>query len=136
MSTDQQDKGLRVALSMDRSTASRFGITPQIMDNTLYDAFGQRQVSTIFTELNQYRVVLGVKPDFQQGPDGLKYLPDIRHDRSQVPLGAVTQVSETTGPLVINRQGQFPVVTTSFNLAPEWRLSKAVEVVEKAAPAN
>ncbi|HAM52324.1 MAG TPA: acriflavine resistance protein B, partial [Nitrospiraceae bacterium] len=135
VSTDQQDKGLRVALSMDRSTASRFGITPQIIDNTLYDAFGQRQVSTIFTELNQYRVVLGVKQDFLRGPDGLKsiYLPSTASTTGgQVPLGAVTQVSETTGPLVINRQGQFPVVTTSFNLSPGVALSKAVDVVEEA----
>ncbi len=133
VSTDQQDRGLRVALSMDRSTASRFGITPQVIDNTLYDAFGQRQISTIFTELNQYRVVLGVKPDFLQGPEGLQsiYLPSAAG--GQVPLGAVTRVSETTGPLVINRQGQFPVVTTSFNLAPGVALSKAVEVVEDAA---
>lgn len=133
VSTDQQDRGLRVALSMDRSTASRFGITPQIIDNTLYDAFGQRQVSTIFTELNQYRVVLGVKPDFLQGPEGLQaiYLPSTAG--GQVPLGAVARVSETTGPLVINRQGQFPVVTTSFNLSPGVALSKAVDVVEAAA---
>ncbi|HXY54561.1 MAG TPA: MdtB/MuxB family multidrug efflux RND transporter permease subunit [Nitrospirota bacterium] len=136
VSSDQQDRGLRVALSMDRSTASRFGITPQIIDNILYDAFGQRQISTIFTELNQYRVVLGVKPDFLQGPDGLQsiYLPSTASTSGgQVPLGAVIQVSETTGPLVINRQGQFPVVTTSFNLAPGVALSKAVEAVEDAA---
>jgi len=136
VSTDQQDKGLRVALSMDRSTASRFGITPQIIDNTLYDAFGQRQVSTIFTELNQYRVILGVKQDFLQGPDGLKsiYLPgNVGTAGSQVPLGAVARVSETTGPLVINRQGQFPVVTTSFNLSPGVALSKAVDIVVEAA---
>jgi multidrug efflux pump len=136
VSTDQQDRGLRVALSMDRSTASRFGITPQIIDNILYDAFGQRQISTIFTELNQYRVILGVKPDFQQGQDGLQsiYLPStVSTSGGQVPLGAVARVSETTGPLVINRQGQFPVVTTSFNLAPGVALSKAVAVVEDAA---
>ncbi len=132
VSTDQQDRGLRVALSIDRSTASRFGVTPQLIDNTLYDAFGQRQVSTIFTELNQYRVVLGVKPDFLQGPDGLQSIYLRSTAGGQVPLGAVTRVSETTGPLVINRQGQFPVVTTSFNLAPGVALGKAVEVVENA----
>ena len=72
MSSDQQDKGLRVSVAIDRSTASRLGITPQLIDDTLYDAFGQRQVSTIFTQLNQYRVILAVKPDFQQGPGSLQ----------------------------------------------------------------
>jgi multidrug efflux pump len=136
VSTDQQSKGLRVALSMDRGTASRFGITPQLIDNVLYDAYGQRQISTIFTELNQYRVILGVKPDFLQGPDALQsiYLPSTTGTPgSQVPLRAFTRITETTGPLVINRQGQFPVVTTSFNLSPGVSLSKAVAVVEDAA---
>ncbi len=131
--SDQQDKGLRVALSMDRSTAARFGITPQLIDNTLYDAFGQRQISTIFTELNQYRVVLDVKPDFQRDPGSLQSIYLRGTASGQVPLRAVTRVSETTGPLIINRQGQFPVVTTSFNLAPGVALGQAVAVIEKAA---
>ena len=131
--SDQQDKGLRVALSMDRSTAARFGITPQLIDNTLYDAFGQRQISTIFTELNQYRVVLSVKPDFQRDPGSLQSIYLHGTTGGQVPLGAVTRVSETTGPLIINRQGQFPVVTTSFNLAPGVALGQAVTAIEKAA---
>jgi multidrug efflux pump len=133
VSSDQQDKGLRVALSMDRSTAARFGITPQLIDNTLYDAFGQRQISTIFTELNQYRVVLCVKPDFQQSPGSLQSIYLRGTASGQVPLGAVTRVSETTGPLIINRQGQFPVVTTSFNLAPGVALGQAVAAMEKAS---
>ncbi|MBF0506272.1 MAG: MdtB/MuxB family multidrug efflux RND transporter permease subunit [Nitrospirae bacterium] len=131
--SDQLDKGLRVALSMDRSTASRFGITPQMIDNTLYDAFGQRQISTIFTELNQYRVVLSVKPDFQQAPGSLQSIYVRGTTGGQVPLGAVARISETTGPLVINRQGQFPVVTTSFNLAPGVALGGAVAAIEKTA---
>ena len=131
--SDQLDKGLRVALAIDRSTAARFGITPQLIDNTLYDAFGQRQISTIFTELNQYRVILSVKPDFQQDSGSLQSIYLRGTTAGQVPLGAIIQASETTGPLVINRQGQFPVVTTSFNLAPGVALGQAVDTIEKAA---
>ncbi|HTP06268.1 MAG TPA: MdtB/MuxB family multidrug efflux RND transporter permease subunit [Nitrospirota bacterium] len=133
VSSDQQDKGLRVALSIDRSTAARLGITPQSIDDALYDAFGQRQVSTIFTELNQYRVVLAVKPDFQQGPAGVQSIYLRGTSGGQVPLSAITQASETTGPLVINRQGQFPAVTMSFNLAPHASLGEAVEAIEDTA---
>ena len=133
VSSDQQDKGLRVALAIDRGTAARLGITPQNIDDTLYDAFGQRQVSTIFTELNQYRVVLAVKPDFQQGPGGLQSIYLRGTSGGQVPLAAITQASETTGPLVINRQGQFPAVTLSFNLAPRVSLGEAVEAIEDTA---
>jgi len=133
VSIDQQNLGLRMALSIDRSTAARFGITPQNIDDTLYDAFGQRQVSTIFTELNQYHVVLGVKPDFQQGPGGLQSIYLRGTSGGQVPLSAITQASETTGPLVINRQGQFPAVTASFNLAPRISLGEAVDAIEAAA---
>ncbi len=131
VSTDQQNEGLRMALTIDRSTAARLGITPQNIDDALYDAFGQRQVSTIFTELNQYRVVLAVKPEFQQGPAGLQsiYLRGV--GGGQVPLAALTQASETTGPLVVNRQGQFPAVTMSFNLAPRTSLGEAVDAIEQ-----
>ncbi len=141
VSTDQQDQGLRMTLSIDRNTAARLGITPQNIDDALYDAFGQRQVSTIFTELNQYRVVLAVKPDFQRGPGGLQSIYLRGTSGGQVPLAAITQASETTGPLVINRQGQFPAVTASFNLAPHTSLGEAVEAIENTAkqlnlPAN
>ena len=132
LSSDQQDKGLRVVLDIDRPTAARFGITPQIIDDTLYDAFGQRQISTIFTELNQYRVILAVKPDFQRHPGGLQSLYLHGTTGGPVPLNAVTRASESTGPLVINRQGQFPVVSASFNLAPGVALGKAVDAVEAA----
>ncbi len=133
VSSDRQDAGPRVTLSIDRGTAARLGITPQNVDNTLYDAYGQRQVSTIYTELNQYHVVLTVKPNFQQDPSGLQsiYLSSI--SGGQVPLAAITHASETTGPLVINRQGQFPAVTASFNLAPNASLGQAVDAVEDAA---
>ena len=129
--SDQQDQGLRVMLNIDRITAARFGLTPQNIDDALYDAFGQRQVSTIFTELNQYRVVLAVKPEFAQSPQGLNSLYLRAVGGGQVPLSAVASASETHGPLVINRQGQFPAVTTSFNLAPGSSLGDAVDAIEK-----
>lgn len=130
VSSDQQDKGLRISITIDRGTASRLGITPQLIDDTLYDAFGQRQVSTIFTELNQYRAVLAVKPDFQVHPAGLQSIYIRSAGGGQVPLSAISQVSEMTGPLVINRQAQFPAVTTSFNLAPDVSLGEAVRSIE------
>ncbi len=133
VSSDQLDRGLAAMLVIDRSTASRLGITPQLIVDTLYDAFGQRQVSTMFTQLNQYRVVLEVMPEFQTGPQSLQYL-DIRSGAGgQVPLNVFTQVSETTTPLAISRQGQFPVVTMSFNLAPGASLGDAVAAIEKAS---
>ncbi|HET9607613.1 MAG TPA: MdtB/MuxB family multidrug efflux RND transporter permease subunit [Nitrospira sp.] len=133
VSSDQQDQGLASLLVIDRSTASRLGITPQLIADTLYDAFGQRQVSTMFTQLNQYRVVLEVMPEFQNGPQALQFL-DIRSlTGGQVPLNVFTQFSETTTPLVISRQGQFPSVTLSFNLAPGHSLGNAVNAIEQAA---
>jgi multidrug efflux pump len=131
--SDQLDKGLRVSLDIDRGTASRLGITPQMIDDTLYDAYGQRQISTMFTELNQYRVILTVKPQFQQHPDGLRSIYLRGTNSGQVPLSAITRVTETTGPLIVNRLGQFPAVTLSFNLAPGTALGEAVPVVEDAA---
>ena len=132
VSSDQQDQGLASMLVIDRSTASRLGITPQLITDTLYDAFGQRQVSTMFTQLNQYRVVLEVMPEFQKGPQALQFL-DIRSiSGGQVPLNVFTQVTETTAPLVVSRQGQFPAVTLSFNLAPGKSLGDAVQAIERA----
>jgi multidrug efflux pump len=133
VSSDLQEQGLQTALTFDRSTASRLGITPQLIDDTLYDAFGQRQVSTIFTQLNQYRVVLEVKPEFQQAPSGLDSLYLRSTDGGQVPLSAVTQLRETTAPLVVSHQGQFPAATLSFNLAPGAALGEAVTAVEEAS---
>jgi len=132
VNSDQQNKGLRVSVDMDRSTASRLGITPQLIDDILYDAFGQRQVSTMFTQLNQYRVVLAVKPDFQQRPDSLQMIYLRSTTGGPVPLTGVAKVSETTGPLLISRQGQFPSVTVSFDLAPKVSLGKAINAVESA----
>jgi len=135
VSSDQQDQGLATMLVIDRSTASRLGITPQLIVDTLYSAYGQRQVSTMYTQLNQYRVVLEVMPEFQSGPQGLQFL-DIRSlTGGQVPLSVFTQVSETTTPLAISRQGQFPAVTLSFNLAPNTSLGDAVTAIEETARA-
>jgi len=133
VSSDQQDQGLRTVLTIDRSTASRLGITPQMIDDTLYDAFGQRQVSTIFTQLNQYRVVLEVKPEFQRDPSALDRIYVGVPNGGQVPLATVTRATEATGPLVVSHQGQFPVVTVSFNLAPGVSLGQAVEAVDATA---
>ena len=130
VSSDLQDQGQQVFLTIDRSTASRLSITPQLIDDTLYDAFGQRQVSTIFTQLNQYRVVLEVKPDFQLNPRKLNNLYIRSVGGGKVPLSAITQVHETTGPLVISHQGQFPSTTLSFTLAPGVSLGEAVKALD------
>ncbi len=130
--TDQQDQGLRASLVIDRATASRLGIRPQLIDDTLYDAFGQRQVSTIFTQLNQYRVVLEVAPSFQQHPNGMQGIFVGTANGGQVPISAITRLIETHGPLSLNHQGQFPVVTLSFNIAPDVSLGAALEAVDKA----
>ncbi|MEN6465105.1 MAG: multidrug efflux RND transporter permease subunit [Syntrophaceae bacterium] len=136
VSSDQQDRGLRVMVYIDRSTAARFGITPQLVSDTLYDAFGQRQVSTMFTQLNQYRVVLNVEPQYQQGPGWLKTMYLRSSAGGQVPLDAIARTDETTGPLLISRQGQFPSVTVSFNLAPGATLGDAVQAVEETVRAS
>src|SRR5881296_963008 len=131
--SDQQNGGLEASLAIDRDTASRLGITPQAIDDTLYDAFGQRQVSTIFTQLNQYHVVLEVKPSFQESPDALKDLYVRAATGAQVPFAAIARFALTTAPLAINHQGQFPAVTFSFNLAPGVALGDAVTAIESAA---
>ena len=133
VASDQQNGGLEVALTIDRDTAARLGITPQAIDDTLYDAFGQRQVSTIFTQLNQYHVVLEVKPSFQQSPDALKDLYVRSATGTQVPLAAIAQFAPTTAALAVNHQGQFPAVTFSFNLAPGVALGDAVTAIETTA---
>jgi multidrug efflux pump len=133
VATDQQPGGLRAELAIDRDTASRFGITAQDVDDTLYSAFGQRQVSTIFTQLNQYHVVLELKPEYRRGPDALANLYVPASDGTPVPLPAFTRVTTTSAPLTINHQGQFPATTLSFNLAPGASLGEAVRAVESAS---
>jgi multidrug efflux pump len=132
VATDQLNDGLLATLTIDRDTASRLGIFPADIDNTLYDAFGQRQVSTIFTQLNQYHVVMEVDPSFQQNPDALKNIYVHSSTGQQVPLSAFTRFEPGTTPLAINHQGQFPVVTISFNLAPGASLGDATRAIEAA----
>ena len=132
VATDQLDDGLLATLTIDRDTASRLGILPADIDNTLYDAFGQRQVSTIFTQLNQYHVVMEVQPNFQQNPDALKDIYVRSSTGQQVPLSAFTRFEPQATTLAINHQGQFPVVTISFNLAPGSSLGDATKVIDQA----
>ncbi len=158
VASDQQNNGLLAVLTIDRDTASRLGILPADIDNTLYDAYGQRLVSTIFTQLNQYHVVLEVDPQFQQNPQDLRNIyvhsstgqsgqaPSSGSGSNisattvtlsstlttQVPLSAFTRYEPSNTPLTINHQGQFPVVTLSFNLAPNASLGEAVNAINQA----
>jgi multidrug efflux pump len=132
VASDQQLSGLESHLVIDRDTASRLGITPQNIDDTLDDAFGQRQVSTIFTQLNQYHVVLEVAPHFQTNPASLDNIYVKSSNGTQVPLSAFTHFESIQTPLAMNHQGQFPVVTISFNLAPGKSIGDAVTAVNKA----
>lgn len=132
LNSDQQDKGLEARLVIDRDTASRLGISPAMLDETLYSAFGQRQVSTMYRQLNQYRVVLEVEPRFWQDPEGLKYIYVKGANGALVPLSAFTHYAPSNTALTVNHQGQFPAVTMSFNLAPGVALGDAVAKVERA----
>jgi multidrug efflux pump len=132
VNSDQQDRGLAATLDIDRVTAGRMGISAQAIDNTLYDAFGQRQVSVIYTQLNQYHVVMEVAPTFWQNPDGLKYLYVRGNNNQQVPLSAFARYVPSNTALSVNHQGQFPAVTISFNLPVGTSLSQAVPVIEEA----
>jgi multidrug efflux pump len=132
VATDQQNGGLKADLVIDRDTASRLGILPQAIDDTLYDAFGQRQVSTIFTQLNQYHVVLEAGPQFQQSPDSLKNIYVHSGSGTQVPLASFSHFQTSNTTLAVNHQGQFPVVTLSFNLAPGVSLGEATKAIEQA----
>jgi multidrug efflux pump len=157
VASDQQVLGLQAKVVFDRDTAARFGITTSAIDQTLYDAYGQRQISTMFTQLNQYHVVLEVQPGFQKDPSSLRDLfirtaagvsgtsssvgtasagaaaapgADVTAS-GQIPLNAISHVEQTTVPITVNHQGQFPVVTLSFNLAPNVSLGAAVKAVDK-----
>jgi multidrug efflux pump len=135
VASDLQDQGLQAFLSIDRDTAGRLGITPAAIDVALYNAFGQRLVSTIFTQSNQYRVVLEVKPEFRRGPDALKDIHVASSSGAQIPLSAITTVTERPALLAINHIGQFPAATISFNLAPGVALGDAVRAIEAEAQA-
>ena len=132
VSSDQQDQGLQADLVIDRSTASRLGIDARLIDNILYDAFGQRQVSITYTLLNQYHVVMEVEPRFWQNPDSLKdiYVPSATG--AMVPLSAFAHFENGFTSLAVNHQGQFPSVTISFNLVPGVALGQAVEAIQAA----
>ena len=132
LATDQQVSGTAVSLVIDRVTAARLGITAQQIDETLYDAFGQRQVSTLFTQLNQYHLVLETAPAFQKNPAKLNDIYVQSAYGGAVPLSAFTHVETKTEPLAINHQGQFPCVTISFNLAPGASLGEATDAIENA----
>jgi multidrug efflux pump len=132
VATDEQAGGRAVNLIVDRVTASRLGIAPATIDNTLYDAFGQRQINTLYTQLNQYHVILEAQQQFRDDPSDLSsvYIPV--NGSKPIPLSAFTDVAHQSAPLSINRQGQFPAVTLSFNLAPQVALGQAITAVERA----
>ena len=132
VNSDQQDKGLQSLVVFDRSTASRLGLSPQLIDDTLYDAFGQRQVSIMYTPLNQYHVVMELAPQYWQNPATLQEIYVRSPSGAQVPLSAVTRYEPTNTLLLVNHQGQFPGVTLSFNMAPGASLGDAVAAIDKA----
>ena len=132
VNSDQMNGGLESALAIDRDSAARLGITTRMIDDALYDAFGQRQVSTIYTALNQYHVVMGVAPEFWQRPETLSNLYVRSASGQQVPLAAFSKIEPGTTALAVTHQGQFPATTVSFNLAPGVALGEAVEAITTA----
>ena len=133
VSSDQQNNGLQAMVEYDRATASRFGISPQLVDSTLYDAFGQRQVSTMYTTINQYHVVMEAAPQFWQNPLTLKSVFVQSPSGAVVPLSAFAHWAPDTAPLAVTHQGLFPAVTISFNLRPGVALGTAVNAIHGAA---
>ncbi|MBF6567527.1 MAG: multidrug efflux RND transporter permease subunit [Candidatus Binataceae bacterium] len=132
VNSDQQDNGLGADLVIDRDTAARMGISTQLIDETLYDAFGQRQVSTMYTRLNQYHVVMEVAPQFWQNPASLSQIYVRSSSGSEIPLSTFTHYAPSNSALEVNHQGQFPAVTLSFNLAPGVALGDAVDLIDAA----
>jgi multidrug efflux pump len=130
VNSDQQNKGLQTTLTIDRQKASRLGLTTQLIDATLYDAFGQRQVSTIYAPLNQYHVIMEVAPEYWQQPSSLAAIQVRSPSGNQVPLAAVSRHQPTTSSLAVNHQGEFVASTVSFNLAPGKSLSDAVKAID------
>jgi multidrug efflux pump len=131
VNSDQQNRGLQEKLDIDRVTAARLGVSVSDIDNTLYDAFGQRQVSTMYTQLNQYHTVMEAAPSFWQNPDGLNYIYLNGRNGAQVPLSAVVRKNRNTTALAVNHSGQFPSVTISFNLLPGFSLGEAVTEIDQ-----
>ncbi len=132
VTSDQQDAGLQLDVKIDRDTASRLGVTPSDIDNALYDAFGQRQVATMYTQRNQYRVVMEVPPALRQSPDALDHVYVSAASGAQVPLRALAKFGSSASPLAVNHNGQFPSVTISFNLAPGVSLGQAIQLIHTA----
>jgi multidrug efflux pump len=133
VSSDQQNHGLQALVNYDRDEAARYGITPSLIDATLYDAFGQRQVSTIYRGQNQYHVIMEVAPEYWQSPTALNDLFVRSPQGAVVPLSAFASWAPAVAPLAVNHQGLFPAVTISFNLAPGIALGDAVDEIERAA---
>ena len=131
--SDQQSAGRTLTVEIDRAAASRFGIDPAKVDNTLYDAFGQRHVAKIFTTLNQYYVIMEADPSFQLGPNALQRVYVQSQSNGEVPLSQISSLHTTLAPLAVNHQGQFPSVTLSFNLAPGVPIGAATAAVQQAA---
>ncbi len=129
VASDQQSGGLQLALKIDRDTASRLGVSLQAIDDTLYDAFGQRQITTVFTQLNLYRVILEVKPEFADNPDALSLLFVRSQSGDAIPLSTLAHRDVMHTALTVNHQGQFPAVTLSFNVAPGHSLGQAVDAI-------
>ena len=132
VNSDQQDKGMQSSVVFDRNTAARLGLSPQLIDDTLYDAFGQRQVSIMYTRLNQYHVVMEVEPRFRQHAGTLQDVYIHSANGMQVPLSAVAHYETSAASLAVNHQGQFPGITLSFNLTPGVALGQAVQAIETA----
>jgi hydrophobe/amphiphile efflux-1 (HAE1) family protein len=133
VNSDQQNAGLQLSIEIDRDTAARFGVTASAINNTLYDAFGQRQVATLYTQVNQYRVVLEAAASVGSDPSALDRIYVSSSSGDQVPLSTFARATETTVPLSISHQGQFPATTISFNLAPGVALGQATAAIERAA---
>jgi hydrophobe/amphiphile efflux-1 (HAE1) family protein len=132
VASDQQSHGLEAGVVIDRDTASRLGVSPQVIDSTLYDAFGQRQVSTVYTQLNQYHVVMEVDPRYSQSPDALKNIYIRSNNGAETPLSAFAHFDTGPTTLTVSHLGQFPAITLSFNLAPGVSLGQAVDAVDAA----
>ena len=132
VASNLQDQGLQAYIDIDRDSASRLGITTAAIDNALYNAFGQRMISTIYTQSNQYRVVMEVKPEFQKGPGALNGIYLVTGAGTQIPLASIARISEKTAPLVVNHLSQFPAATISFNLAANASLGDAVDAIKAA----
>jgi multidrug efflux pump len=132
VNTDTQDKGLQTSLIIDRDAAGRLGVSPRLIDTTLNDLFGQRQVSTIYAQLNQYHVVMEAAPKYWQSPEALRSIFVSTSNGAQVPLSAFATFGPTSTPLGVNHQGQFVASTISFNLPPDISLSQATRAVEDA----